>query len=329
MKSILSVRVLAVGAAGLVIAAGALGQEQPAAAKEGEQSGPAKVDLQDAARRTVQFGLDTGASYSFRSDLDDGNGDVSIVRAGGQLDVVFPIGQKSRLAVTPGLLYSGYNFEGATGIAPGFSEPWSDVWEYKLGATAFLVQDSHWSYIFGATIDSQGEQGATFEDTLTYSGIGGARYAFSDSFALTGGLIVSSRLEKNVAFLPLLGIEWKIDDHWTLSNTRSRIQSDVGNGLALEYRFNENYALRLSGSYTSYNFRLDDTGFNPGGVVEDQRVPVALTFEWTLSKHFTLELSGGAAVWQEYEVRNSNGDKLSSIETDAQPFLSAILAISF
>lgn len=280
-------------------------------------------------KRSVDFSLDAGASYNFKSDLDDDSGEVSVVRTGGQLNIAFPIRDRSRLVITPGFLYSGYDFEGANGIAPGFDEPWSDVWEYKLGATAYLVQNAKWSYIVGATIDSHGEQDATFEDTLTYSAIGGARYAFSDTFALTGGLVVGSRLEDSIGVLPLLAFEWLIDDHWSLNSTRGRIQSDLGTGLALGYRFSDSFELRLSGSYTSYNFRLDEDGFNPDGVVSDRRVPVALTAEWKFSPHFVLELSGGAHVWQEYHVKDSDGNKLSTIETDTQPFLSLVLDVKF
>jgi hypothetical protein len=283
----------------------------------------------DAKPRSIGVELVSGGSYNFRTNLRNGGGDVSIVRAGGEVNMTLPIGRSTNLVINPGLLYSGYDFSRTNAIAPAFDKPWSDMWEFRLGATALLVQDPQWSYILGATIHSSGEQGATLSSTMTYSGIGGVRYAFSDSLALRGGLIVATRLEDHMVFLPLIGIEWRIDDHWTLANTQGRVQSEVGNGLSLGYRFSEDFELRLSGSYAAYQYRLDDAGFNPRGVVDDNRVPVALSADWNITNKCTLLTTLGVNVWQEYEVKDSDGATIRTIQTEPQPFLSFVLNIKF
>ena len=88
--------------------------------------------------------------------------------------------------------------------------------------------------------------------------------------------------------------------------------------------------LTLRGAYEPRSYRLsDDRGQNPGGVFYDTRVLVGLELTWRPAPFAILSIYGGGVVWQEYEVYNSGGAKLTDNESDAAPFIAARATIQF
>jgi hypothetical protein len=165
----------------------------------------------------------------------------------------------------------------------------------------------------GGIIEFAGDPDADIGDTGTYGGYAGARYAVSESFGFSFGFAAKTRLEDDALVIPLVGIEWKVSDRVTLSTE--------GTTLRIASKLSDEWSVGLSAGWELREYRLDDEGPVPDGVMSDSRIPIAVSFDWTPSPNVTLAISGGAVVWQEFEFRDSNGDDVSETNTDPAPFI--------
>ena len=67
----------------------------------------------------------------------------------------------------------------------------------------------------------------------------------------------------------------------------------------------------------------------PDGVGRDWRLPVGVGLAWNPHPQVTLSLEGGAFVYSELTLDDSNGDEISQVEPDIAPFILAELRFSF
>lgn len=260
--------------------------------------------------------------YNSPGDLDDG-GDVSISRVRGDLGVYFRLDQTSRIALNFDTEYNSYDFSDDVAFGPGGSEPWDDVIGHSLQLTYSTRVQEKWTIIAGVGIDSYYETGADFGESLTYAGRLGASYKMSETLNLGGMLYVSSRLEDDTLFIPILLVDWRFADKWSVE-TRGWAR---GAALSLGYQATDSLKILLTGGFEGRDFRLDEDGPVPDGVGRDWRVPVALMAEWQVHPQVKLTGALGANVWQDLTLDDSNGDEIA--DTDVDPSLLAGLRVTF
>lgn len=313
----------------LSIAGAAFAQENQPTKPEGASGGapiPAQAPAatpQEPPRVQTQFIL--RGEHSFETDLKDSAGSVSIDRAGAELDSRIMIGNRSRLSLSLNSEYSWYNFKDATGFANGFSEPWDDTLQTNISATFSTQATKQWSWFVGAGIDDSIQTGATFVDGLTGGIYAGASYAINEHLTIGLGAAIRSRLEDDGQVLPIPVIEWQIADKWRLETT-----AEIGGrGAALSYQPTEALQFKLSGAYYAREFRLDDSAAAPEGVGRDHRVPIALGVEWHITRQAAVGAHVGVDVYQEYTLLDTDGNKLSQIESKPDVFAGAMFSFSF
>jgi hypothetical protein len=283
---------------------------------------PAEAEA-EAHRAHVQLTL--RGQHTFEADLKDSTGSVAIDRAGVGASLRLPIGDRSRLSATLNTEYSAYDFNNATGFAPGFTKPWDDTIEVNGSATFSTQATRQWGWYVGAGIDDSAEIGAEYGKGITGGVYGGVSYGISEKLSVGLGLLLRTRLEDNGEVLPLPYINWQISDKWSLG-TRSTV---TGTGVTLSYQPIEQLTLSLDGAYETREYRLDDSAAAPEGVARDQRFPIAIGAQWNFTRMIAVSARMGMDFFQEYTLVDSNSNDVAKIKTDPAFFLGASVVFSF
>lgn len=308
------------------LAAPAAAQEdtsEPPVEERAGDAGGAEAAVADAPRWSLS--LEAGAGYIAEGDLDRGPGDLDIFFASAGVTVGYAIDRTSRISLITAGEYWSYDFDGATGLVAGTSEPFDDLYVARVGALYLKRIDDNWSVVLGGHVQSAGEDGSDFSDTVTVAGIAGFRYAFSESLSVGLSLLVSSRLEDDVLVIPIPTVDWRIDERWRLAS-ETQIDSVL---YVLSYQASEQWNLGLGAGFYSQRFRLDETGPVPNGLADVQRVLVAGRARYEPSEHVTIRLTGGFVVYHDIELMTAGGSKISSDEVDPAPTAGVSLEFTF
>lgn len=309
-------------AALLVLASGAasLAQEQDSPAydmtpvRPYSPTGPIGPVEDTEDRWTLSIG--GRAQHAFRADLDDSAGEVGVTRAGADVALLIPVGEKLRISAGLDFEASFYDWDSPDNVVPGSGsrDPWDEVYSVTLSLSATYLLNDNWSIFGGGFVNSSGESGADFSDTITGGGFIGIGYSFSPELTIQGGIGVRSRLEDDERFFPVIGVQWKISEQFSLRTE--------GPGLRITYAASDEWSFYLRGAYEDREFRLaDDNRTVPDGVVRDQSVPIGLGVEWHAVEGLSIGLEAGAIVWQEYDIQSRSGRTLNEIETDPAPYI--------
>lgn len=303
----------------------------PLAAASAQEDRPVGGPVQQAATDPgpkegggVSIELRARGSFTFSADIDDTDGDVQIGRAGFGVTLGFQPWERARLSLGVDQEVSWYLFDNATPIIPT-SPADGDPFELALSTTfsprLSVQHDERWAWFVGGIIQVAGEPDADIGDSATFGGFAGARYAFSESFGLSFGFAAKTRLEDDAIVIPLIGLDWKINDRVTVATE--------GTFGTVTVKLADQWSAILSGGWELRDYRLDDDAVLPDGVVSDSRVPIGLAFEWKPSPNTTVSVGGGVVVWQEFEFRDEDGDDVSETNTDPAPFIGVSATFRF
>jgi hypothetical protein len=295
--------------------------EQPAAAQPSPP--PATPEQPPApAERPVTVKFHLRSELGFESDFSDAPGKVSVLRAGGDVDVGIPVGMYAQLNLGVDFEHSNYDFHNATGLVPGTDNPFDTIERTALKARFAQHLSREWSYLVGGTAALSFEEGADVGQSLQGVLYGAPTYALSDKLSIGAGVVVSTRLEDNALVLPLVILDWDVAEHWNLSNNGEL-------GLTLAYSPNERWSFSVGGHFEYRDFRLDEHGPLPNGVGRDSRWPVAFTVMYKPTARTTLEADVGVYVAQRIEVLDANGTSISDQDINAAPYLKFALGFRF
>lgn len=253
------------------------------------------------------------AEYTFSGDLRSSDSRVSVARTGVEFNASGPLGDRARLLLNADLEASFYRFKDTALPLPSAAEPIRDAYTLRIRPGVSYKLDDEWSLLGGAIVEFAGESGAEVGKSVTFGGYGGAAYRVNENLSLTFGLIVKTRLEDDAFVAPLLGVRWKIDEKLSLATE--------GLGVRLTAKVSEQFNVSMFARYEMRDFRLDDDAIIPSGIVQDTRLPVGATLEWSPSTRFNLALSGGVIAFQKFTFLNENGDELAGDKTRVAPFI--------
>lgn len=265
-----------------------------------------------------------GGTHAFRADFEDDTGKIGVTRAEADFGLTIPVAEHRWLDVEIFYERSWYHFKDVTGFGAGVSDPWDDAQTLRLTLGYRVGLSARWSYFVGAFLDSSGEDGADFSDSLTYGGLGGVGYRVNDNLELGLGVLVASRLEDDPWVIPLPRLDWKLGE-----KVRLRVGGSRAGG-ALTWDVSESVTLALEAAYRSREYRLEDGNpAAPEGVMRDRQVPVGLALTWRASPHVWVGARAGFVAWQEYEMLDRDGVRLAEKEADATPYVGASLRVAF
>ena len=157
------------------------------------------------------FQINPGYTYLGEADYDHDNlGNISVWR--------FDIPIHYTIKTEPGDLrlgvfyeYSEYDFDNLAGGAGAqqFNTLAFDVlWKGMI--------NDEWGYFLYGNVGMSAVTDVTLSDGLTGTGGGGVRYVWSDNLSLGLGGAVATQMEENPKFLPIIALNWQINDRWNL-----------------------------------------------------------------------------------------------------------------
>lgn len=258
-----------------------------------------------------------GAVYQFDTGLDE-DGSYDATRFTIQAGSGYSWDNQNNVSFSIGYSYDGYDFSGDAGL--GSLNPWEDIHTISFGIPMRKGIDNNWTAFVIPSIRSTGESGADFSDTLTGGVLGGFSYRFNDSLTIGPGIGVISQLEDSATVIPILIIDWKITDKWSL-NTGRGLGATVGPGLTLNFQPNKAWKFGVGGRYSKLRFRLDKNGRTAGGVGEDSSFPVFVTGTYKIAPKANLSLIGGVELGGELKVEDKDGQTIKEESYETGMFL--------
>ncbi len=294
----------------------------PSPALAQQEAETAGESIAPAEPPRVSFSLRGDAEWIFPADLEDGAGEVSIARVGAGLETSIRIADKSRLGINLSERFSFYDFSDAMILSSGL-DPIDDASETNLGVSFATQLNDRWSLLASAGVLASAESGADFGESLTYSGLVIASYAFNERLTVGGGVLARTRLEEDVLVIPVATVDWKINDKWTLGNTGG----SGGARATLSYQYSDAWRFFADVGYEGREFRLDDEGPIPDGIGRDQRLPVGLGAVFTPNRNLSVHVRGGAHFLQSLEFDAADGDEFADTDIDPTGFISFLVSL--
>lgn len=315
----------------------AAAQSQPAPAVPATEGSTEPKSFDDASFEPAQAGLGVSLSlsgaYVLPADIETG-GEVSRWLASASVGIDVPLTDQLSLNAGLGAARIEYDFKNAN-ILANRAKPWETINTYDANVGATFLYDEHWTFIASATVISAGEDGAEFEDTLTYGGALGGIYTFDESLSIGLLLFAQTRLEDNTLFLPFPTVDWALpfgsEKRWRLSVGGSRNAGIAGGGIGVSYRASDelSFSAGLGGIGVGGEYRLKKDGPVPGGVGRDNTGNIALGVDWQPTEGVTLSAFIGYALGGDIELLDARGNRVVKREADPSPTFGASLSFSF
>ncbi|UHD14355.1 DUF6268 family outer membrane beta-barrel protein [Thiocapsa bogorovii] len=267
-----------------------------------------------------------GVSFSvtplgqFDSNLDSG-GDAGYAAILTSLGTSWRIDERSSLGARLRLDYEDWNFDKPLGF--GGEQPWDRLYRAGISLSYGFRTEGGWRLGLTPTIESSGESGANFSDTLEYGATATVSRAVRPDLTLGLGVGVFEKIEDTSAF-PFLIIDWRINDRWRLTNPFPAGPAGPA-GLELSYTLDSGWTAGVGAAYRSYRFRLDSNGPFPDGVGEHKFIPVFVQLGRDLTENLSFKLYAGASTGTTLRVEDEKGKRLYEEDQDTALMLGVSL----
>lgn len=272
-----------------------------------------------------------GGAYThrFETDLDSGDGNVSLNTLSAGIDASTDIHRDLSVSLRMNLGLSDYSFGGSNGF--GGLDPWESVHTIAFGAAASFQTDDRWTIFGGPVFQFSRESGASWGDAFTGGAIIGATYVVHDHLLIGGGLGVVSQIEDDVRFFPIIIVEWEINDQWRISSRgasggRTSIEFT---GVELIWSPARHWDFALGGGSSFSRFRLDDDGMAPDGVGEDESTPIWLRASYRPSSQVTFDAVAGMGFGGKMKLDDERGNRVVGSDYDSPFFIGLFGSIRF
>jgi hypothetical protein len=263
----------------------------------------------------------------FIGKADFGSFDAGSYQPEGRLALTVPVAKNAgvRLLGTGRVIL--YDFDGVTdlsGESPGSERPFKSLnsWTlglqgaYRLDDDATLFSDKErWSILVAASGKAHWESGSDLSDALTWGGSLALGYKLAERLEVAAGLSIGTKLMKGgVGVSPLVEVDWRINDDWSLRS--------YGVGLQLERRLTERLRLFARARLEGRSYRLEDRGGTVGkGKIQVRQLPAGLGFRWDLARRFRLTAELGAVAYHRLRVKSEDDETIGSETADPSPYV--------
>lgn len=289
----------------------------------------ALVCAQPAGAPTSQ-GLKTSVSVvgitQMNTDLNSGGG-FNWSNASASLGLLNNISPATTLGVSVRYESEFWNWNNMQGYGLAGKNPWSTILSPGISFAYSHKLESDWKLNAIPTIESNGEQGATFSDSLTFGAILNASKQLSPALNLGLGAGVFRQIDTNRIF-PFLVINWKISERWNLNNPFPGGPAG-GAGLELSYAVTPQFKISGGAAYRSYRFRLNNSSAYAGGVGQNKFIPVFAKFSYAFDRTTFLDLYTIANVGGSVSAIDVNGNTALTTNYKTAPAIALNLVKRF
>ncbi|MCU0989562.1 MAG: hypothetical protein MUE63_08265 [Xanthomonadales bacterium] len=272
----------------------------------------------------------TGYSYSvtplyhFDADLDEG-GEAGFGGALITFGHTSALDQRTSLGWRAHFDYQDWSYDDP--VAFGGNRPWDKLARYGLSVPFSRAGNSGWVWNLTPTVGYSGESGADFSEAIEYGATLAAVRRFRDGLTLGFGLGFFRKVEDSYAF-PLVMVNWRINDRWSLSNPSPGGPAGPA-GLELAYVLGGGWDVGFGAAQRNERYRLDSGGPFPDGVGEHRYTAVLARVGYNLAKTARLSMYAGAEMNTKLRVEDSSGNRLYGEEADAALMIGLSLAGRF
>ncbi len=272
----------------------------------------------------LTFSISAGYQYLFRTDLD-ASGSYSVDRIGLEFKAKTKINRDWKVEGTFRYLFNDYDFNTAASLG---GDPWSDIHTVQMDVKFEWWATNDLVVIFGPFLMWSRESGASWDDSVTGGAFAGVMYISSAQLAWGAGIGISSQLEDSVLVYPLLFLDWKINADMKLTS----VAGPVGlafTGIEWVWAFADHFEFGVGGRYEFRRFRLDDSGFAPGGVGEDTSIPFWGRLSYRVNDNYAVDVYAGFVAGGRFKVDDANGNRLGSDDSQLVPTLAIAFRLDF
>jgi len=272
----------------------------------------------------LTFSIAAGYQFLYRTDLDAG-GSFTVDRIGLELKAKTKLSRDWRVEGNLRYLFNDYDFNAAAGLG---GDPWSDIHTIQMDARFEWWVTNDLVVIFGPFLMWSRESGASWDDAVTGGAFAGVMYVSSSTLAWGAGIGISSQLEDSMLVYPLLFLDWRFNTNMKLTS----VAGPVGlafTGLEWVWEFADHFEYGVGGRYEFRRFRLDDSGFAPGGVGEDTSIPFWTRLSYRFNDNYAVDLYAGFVAGGKFTVDDFNGRQLGSDNSDLVPTLAIAFRLKF
>lgn len=275
--------------------------------------------LEEAPRRPawdtgLKIDFNAGYVHTFQTSVDNGG---ELRRNDAWVGVTFSKQWSKDLNVGVRAVYgvTDYNWKGIVTSFGGTDSPWDNLQRLNLGALFTFTGINDVAIFGGPVLELAREDGAEFADGITGGGILGARWRLSDTLTIGGGLGVVDEIEDGIRVFPIFILDWEITPELSLVG-RPDPRGTGGGGIEAVWDWSKELDLALGVTFRTARFRLDDTGYNPGGAIEEEDVLIYLRGGWNFSAQGSVDFFAGLVNSQEYTAINSSSNKIAGEDVD-------------
>lgn len=190
----------------------------------------------------------------------------------------------------------------------------------RLGVSAFYLRPGRWTWTALAGVETAHRAGVSAEEGLSGLTLIAAQTRAAEGLSLGAGLLAGWRLEDNPLIIPIPVLEYRWGREWILALDR---------GLSLRHRPSKGSGQYfLEASWDTHRYRLPDSeAAAPAGVLAHRQVTAHAGWEGELYRRLTTRWFVGSAVWQEFALKDSDGDTVRRVRTE--PAVSAGLQLRY
>lgn len=256
------------------------------------------------------------------ADLDDG-GEVgrtgAMVSAGvhRQLDPGLGLGANFSEQ------YTHWTFDDPSAF--GGVAPWKNVHRATLGLQVRKRLNDTWSLFAAPMLQYSAESGASFSDALRYGGAIGVVRDYGPDLKVGFGATVVRDIDKT-RLMPLVGVWWKIDEHWSLGNSDPAGATGLA-GVELAYRRNARWDFGVGVGFDRYRFRLDEHGPAAGGVGESRSASLYGRVSFQPHRVVRLDAYAGASFANELRVESPGRHRVTE-KYDTAPVVGFAVSVT-
>lgn len=248
--------------------------------------------------------------HQLSSDID-GGGSFSRSVARARISAPIFLGEDTTIGLSVSHQFESFDFDDL------ITEPWDEINRTRIGLVAKQDLNNGWSWIALPWISSNSERGADWDESLSVGGLGAAWYKVSDTLSLGLGAGFRTKLEDNTSIFPIVVINWKFAENWTLTTLPAE-GFRIGAGASLRWDTRDDLSLSLVYLYKSSQHRLDeDSAAAIDGVGEFSQQRLALAATYKLNDNIRFTGHAGFTFGGEIEVQDRSGDTLSERDFDS------------
>jgi hypothetical protein len=271
-------------------------------------SGYTGLDTMQQPSVTSVFQVNPGFTYTADADFNNSRlGNVSVWR--------FDVPASYTIKMEPGDLrlgafyeYSEYDLSKLDGTKDFDTLAFNMLWKSMI--------NDDWGYFAYGAVSMSASKNAELESGLTGIGGGGVQYVWSKDLSLGLGGAVATHMEEDPSFLPIIALNWQINDRWNLKTL-------YGATISYDVTGDKKFLVDLGANYSRREYRIENNAS-----LYDRTFTVELGATYMFTPNLGIRGFAGVATGRQFQIRHNN-EKIAEQDVNAAPIVGVRALFTF